>query len=78
MGILLELGVILVIVLVSYAITTQIILPVLNGIKCFPFFRKKKELEEKLAETKQQLDDVGLENKIKEVEKEIEEKKGGK
>ena len=77
MGILYELVVIVAWSLMAWFAITQIVLPMANGTQMFPFFHKRKELEEKMVEVAQDLDNAKLEKEIKKVAKEAKEKRRG-
>lgn len=54
---------------------TQILLPLYNNEPLFPFFRKRKKLEEKLIKATESLGDAKIVTKIKKVEKQVKKEK---
>ena len=51
---------------------TQIIDPLWYGKKLFPFFRRRHELEQKVVDAKEKLDEVKIEKTVEEIKNQIE------
>jgi len=61
--------------LVVAFVSTQIISPLWHGTQLLPMFRKRHELEQKVAEAKEKLDEVKIENTVEEIKNQIEKEK---
>ena len=77
MGILLELISFAVFAVAAVFFITQVIVPIFDGTRLFPMFRKRGEIQEKLVIANEELRNVKLENEVKEVKGKIK-KEGGK
>ncbi len=60
---------ILFVALIILTLVTQVLFPALAGLPLFPFFRRRRSLESKLAAARESVAEAGIENAISEEEK---------
>ncbi len=68
---------IVVTLLFLYGLVTQLAMPLVRGTSLFPFFKKQRGLEHKLAETRQKSFENEIGREILEEEEKLNKKQGG-
>ena len=62
-------------VLITYAVVTQVVIPMYRGTLLFPAFRKRRKLEQAVEIVKEKLDEVKIEKTVEEIKNQIEKEK---
>lgn len=78
MGILLEIMWITFAILVAAFCFSQVIIPVIEGTRLFPMFRKRGEIQEELVEAKEELGNAKLEQEVKNIKGKIKKEREGR
>lgn len=78
MGILLEIMWATFVILAIAFCFSQVIIPIIEGTRLFPMFRKRGEIQEELVEAKEELGNVKLEQEVKSIKGKIKKEREGR